>query len=267
MKNLCAVYPLFAALPQVQAIGLGGSLHAALNDAASDIDLYVFTRADVPLLAREAIVAQMGGASRADLNLNYWGPGNEWYDAATGIEIDVVYFDGEWMTAQVARVLQDCAPSVGYSTCFVATIAGLQVLHDPEGFLAALKAQAAQPYPEPLRRAIVAYNHPMLRGIIPSYFGQIEKALRRDDRVSLNHRVAALLASYFDIVFAVNRRWHPGEKRLLQQVEQCARLPRNCRADVHAVLAAAGSADPDLLLHVNALLDGLDARLREEGVL
>jgi hypothetical protein len=29
--------------------------------------------------------------------------------------------------------------------------------------------------------------------------------------VSLNHRTAALLASYFDVLFALNRVHHPGD--------------------------------------------------------
>ncbi len=40
-------------------------------------------------------------------------------------------------------------------------------------------------------------------------------AVRRDDQVSINRRVAVFLASVLDIAFALHCTWHPGEKRLL----------------------------------------------------
>src|ERR1700759_5618209 len=52
-----------------------------------------------------------------------------------------------------------------------------------------------------------------------SYEQQIRLAFRRRDRVSLNHRTAAWLASYFDLLFAANPRFNPGEKRLLAQAQ------------------------------------------------
>jgi hypothetical protein len=47
------------------------------------------------------------------------------------------------------------------------------------------------------------------------YLEQIKAAIVRQDPVSLNHRIAAWLSSYFDILFATNGQFHPGEKRLL----------------------------------------------------
>jgi hypothetical protein len=253
---------LFGELPPVVAVALGGSLAGGAADAASDIDLYVYTRGDLPLSAREAVVAQAGGASRADMGLTYFGPGDEWIDGATGIHVDAVYFDADWMAGQVRRAVVDHAPSLGYSTAFWHTVRTSQPLTDRHGWLAALQAAAAVPYPEPLRRAIVAYNHPILRGTLSSYRAQVAKAVARGDLVSINHRLAALLASYFDILFAVNRVPHPGEKRLLAQAAaRCPSLPVDFAADVTAVLNAAGAAPADLLGHLDRVLDRLDAWL------
>jgi hypothetical protein len=257
---------LFGEWPQVVAVALGGSSAGGVADAASDIDLYVYTRGELPLSAREAVVAQAGGASRADMGLIYFGPGDEWIDAATGSHVDAIYFDADWMAAQVRRAVVDHAPSLGYSTAFWHTVRTSRPLYDRDGWLAALQVAAAVPYPEPLRRAIVAYNHPILRGTLSSYRAQLAKAVARGDGVSINHRLAALLASTFDILFAVNRVPHPGEKRLLARAEAlCATLPDEMAADVAAALTAAGAAPGELLGHVDRLLDRLDVWLGSTG--
>lgn len=259
---------LFAERPETVAVALGGSRAGSLVDSKSDIDLYVLTRGDIPLAARAAIVERAGGASRADLGLTYWGPGDEWFDAATGIEIDIVYFDFDWLAAEVRRVLGEHRATLGYSTCYWHTVRVARPLHDPDGRLAALQVESDVPYPEGLRCAIIALNHPVLRAIIPSYATQIAKAVERADRVSVNHRLAALLASYFDILFAFNRVPHPGEKRLAERAEAaCARLPVGMAADLDAVLAAAGAADPAVPAHLHRLLDRLDDMLAtDEGI-
>ena len=156
--------------------------------------------------------SKSGGASRASLGLDFWGPGDEWLDAASGIELDLVYFDTAWMTTQLQRVLKEYKASLGYSTCLWYTLRHSLALYDPNGWFANLQEFANVEYPEPLRANIIAFNHPVLREIIPSYANQLKKAIHRKDLVSVNHRLAALLASYFDIIFAFNRQLHPGRK-------------------------------------------------------
>ena len=256
---------LFGELPQVVAVALGGSSAAGAADAASDIDLTVYTSAEIPISARRAIVERLGGATRADFDQNYWGPSDQWLDAASGQEIDAVYFDAGWLAAQLGRVLDEHTPSLGYTTAFWHTVRQSRPLYDPTGWLAAQQRRAAVAYPEPLCRAIVDYNQPVLRGILTSYTAQIAKAIARDDLVSVNHRLAALLASYFDILFAVNRVPHPGEKRLLARAAAlCPSLPANMAADVTATLTAAGAAPGELLGHLERLLDRLDEWLDGE---
>jgi hypothetical protein len=81
---------LFSAFPQVEAVALGGSQVGDIPDATSDIDLYVYTRGDIPLDERQSIVDQSGSASQANLGLTFWGPGDEWFNLDTGIEVDLV---------------------------------------------------------------------------------------------------------------------------------------------------------------------------------
>ena len=256
---------LFSAFPNVEAIALAGSQASGAVDRDSDIDLYVYTTSVIPLSDRVAIVEKLG-ATRSDLNLQFWDLGDEWYDAETGIEVDIIYWDTSWIEGQLDRVLVEHQASTGYSTCFWHTIRNSRVLYDKSGWLYRLKEKSAVPFPEALRRAIISKNHPVLRRVIPSYLHQIEKAIRRNDLVSINHRVAALLASYFDVLFALNRIPHPGEKRLLEAASECcARVPREMVNQVEGVLRAVSSADQSLVVRIEELLDGLDQLLLEEG--
>ena len=65
---------LFADLPQVAAVALGGSQVGNSPDATSDIDLYVYTCGDTPLAVRETIVDQSGRAFQANLGYStcFW---------------------------------------------------------------------------------------------------------------------------------------------------------------------------------------------------
>jgi hypothetical protein len=79
--------------------------------------------------------------------------------------------------------------------------------------------------------------------------------------VSVNHRVAAVLASYFDILFAVNRVLHPGEKRLLEQAcRLCLERPARMVEEVHALLVAAATG-VGLPAALDGLVDDLDLLL------
>ena len=260
----------FSRLPQVQAIALGGSLSNAqsASDQASDIDLYVFTQGEIPVSDRQAIMEKTGGASAANIGLNYWGPGDEWFHRPTGIEVDMVYFNQRWMEEQIDKVVFQHVPAMGYTTCFWFTLMNCVPLVDPQQWLTHLRKRCDIAYPEELRRAIVNFNYPVLRTIIPAYGHQLEKAVNRGDLVSVNHRLAALLASYFDILFAVNRQLHPGEKRLLQQaLTRCNDLPQALAIDLNKIFAANSSTLSEFPLAVNSLLDHLDEWLKKQNLL
>jgi hypothetical protein len=257
---------LFADLPQVEAIAWGGSQIGGITDPSSDIDLYVYTQADIPLAIRQEIVTRSGGASQANVGLSYWGPGDEWFNTPTGIEIDIVYFNAQWMASQLQRVIHQCEASLGYTTCFWHIIRHSQSLSDPRGWFQALQNTAQVDYPETLRKNIIALNHPVLREVIPSYANQLIKAVKRSDLVSMNHRLSALLASYFDIIFAVNRELHPGEKRLLSLAnKRCIRVPINMVDDINTLIQTASVADQTFLSQMTKCLDNLDQWLVQEG--
>ncbi|WP_257457411.1 nucleotidyltransferase domain-containing protein [Archangium lipolyticum] len=254
----------FSSFEQVRAVALGGSSVTGAADPLSDLDLIVYASPPPPAEARRALI--LPTARRAEIDNTFFGTGDEWIDSS-GQGVDTAWWSPEWMEDQLERVLVRFEASLGYTTCFWHTLRNSRVLFDRTGWLARLQDRARGPYPEPLRRAIVAKNHPVLRSKLSSYLEQIELALRRADPVSVQHRVTALLASYFDILFAVNRVPHPGEKRLLAHIGRlCPKRPPALEPQVKAVIRAVGQPEQDLLPNLHALLDGLDALLVSEGL-
>ena len=251
----------FASLLEVEAVALAGSRTSEFRDGDSDVDLYVYVTKDIPLGLRASIA---NAAPRAEIGNTTWEPGDEWTDRENGTAVDIMYRHVRWIEEQLDRVLVQHQASVGYSTCFWYNVLNSQPLFDRTGWFAELQRRTKQPFPQGLKRAIITKNYRLLRDTQSSYLHQIELAVKRGDRVSVNHRVAALLASYFDVLFALNDLPHPGEKRLLHLAARCARHPPQMERQVEAVVAAVGGVD--VIVHVNELVDGLDDLLVREGM-
>jgi predicted nucleotidyltransferase len=243
----------FAELPQVAAVVLAGSRGGGTSDPESDFDIYVYASAEVPVEFRRALLG-----NGAEIDNRFWEPGDELSDLAAGLKLDIMYRSPQWMEDQLNRVLVRHEASIGYTTCFWFNILHSEPLFDRDRWFQQLRDRVDVAYPDELRRAVIAKNWPILRRNQSSYRRQIELALQRGDEVSVQHRVTALLASFFDVWFALERQPHPGEKRLLSHV------PEKWASLVRVVLHSEGTA---LLKHIDGLIDPLDARLGEEGLL
>jgi predicted nucleotidyltransferase len=256
----------YSALPQVEAVALAGSQTTGMADQGSDLDIYVYVREEIPVSVRAGIAAIHAG--RVEVDNRFWEPGDEWVEADSLVPVDVMFRDTRWIEEQLDRVLRRHEASVGYSTCFWYNVLSSHILYDRQGWFSTLQQSARQPYPEPLQQAIVAKNYPILGRTISSYIHQLERAVAHADLVSLNHRTAALLASYFDILLAVNRLPHPGEKRLVEfAAQRCAKLPEGMSQQVGELIRAVAQGDRRVIEQAKALVAGLDRLLRSEGLI
>ena len=114
---------------------------------------------------------------------------------------------------------------------------------------------------------VIKLNLPVLGGIIHTYEQQIRSAFRRRDRVSLNHRTAAWLASYFDILFAANRRLNPGEKRLLMHAQALPSAPESMATDVETACMGACGLESCVADHLETMRTRLQQYLQGQGLL
>jgi predicted nucleotidyltransferase len=247
-------------LPGVVAVALGGSRATGMDRPGSDLDLYVYTDGEVPLAARAAVARALADpAAPVEIGNTTWGPGDVWTEASSGLDVDLMYWTRAWIEDQLDRVLVRHEAAVGYSTNWLHNVRSSRPLAVNGGWHAALQARADQPYPEPLRRAVVARNHPILRSTRISLAAQVAAALADDDDHAVLHRTAAFLASYFDALFAANRIPHPGNKRLVQWVERtCRQAPRDLAARTARIRAAVAGPDGELLALLDGLVDDLD---------
>jgi len=253
----------FSRYETVQAVAIGGSLAGGYATDSSDMDLYIYTTQDLTHAQRAEVIIPY---ARLHQTIDFWGPGDVYFDTQTGIEVDVVYFNADWITDQIARVLDRHEAWMGYTTAFWHTVKHSHLIYDRTGWFSALITKAQSPYPDQLVKNIVNHNHPVLREIVPSYRKQIETAVRRDDWVSINHRVAALMASYFDIIFAVNRIPHPGEKRQLEHaLRLCETLPIHFEADIKGVLQ--NTTTSHIIEAIHTLMNHFDMWLREKSLI
>ncbi len=260
IDRLCQEYQ---ALPMVEAIVLGGSRTSAFSDDFSDVDIYIYSSAEVPVADRAGIALQH--SIDAEIDNRNWEPGDEWIEAGSGLHFDIMFRDCRWIEQQLDRLFIRHQPGIGYSTCVWYNVLNSGIWYDPEQWFAGLQQQCRQPYPEPLRRAIIDQNYPLLSKNLSSYRHQLELAVGRRDIISLQHRTTAFLASYFDIIFALNRMPHPGEKRLLEFCAQCELLPGSMQQQLEHLIRTSVT-DPFALADAMALLlESLDQLLSRQG--
>ena len=214
----------------VEAIALGGSRAGEVFDSKSDYDVYLYCVKPVPEALRKELLEKY--CSYIEIGNSFW----EYEDNCTlsdGTDIDILYRNLDDFAAGISAVVDGGLACNGYTTCMWHNLLQCKVLYDKSGRLTALKQKYNVPYPEKLKKNIISRNMRLLRTALPAYETQIKKAVLRGDSVSVHHRVTEFLASYFDIIFALNEKTHPGEKRLISLAKTtCNILPDNFEQNI-----------------------------------
>lgn len=233
--------------PQVKAVAIGGSSIAKTSDNISDVDIYVFTNSEIPVDERESFVKAI--STKYEVGGEYFGSGDEYLVDSLNVQFDVMFWDVNWFENIVENTWIKHYPSNGYSTAFLYTLDVCEIIYDPNNWLQGLKDKINTEYPEVLQKNIIHRNMMLLKDKpFASYYEQIEKALKRNDVVSISHRISAFLASYFDIIFAINKLLHPGEKRLIIYAKNnCKILPKDFEVNVEKLLAQPNTETLDIL--------------------
>lgn len=229
------IFENLKAIDCVEAIALGGSRAGSVYDEKSDYDVYVYVTAPISENIRREMLSAY--CSYVEIGNHYW----EYEDNCvlnSGIDIDILYRNLDDFCKGIESVVVQCQPANAYTTCMWHNLLQCRILYDRDGRLKAAKEKYNIPYPQRLQQAIVERQLNLMDAAMPAYRIQIEKAVRRRDLVSINHRVTEFLASYFDLLFALNGKTHPGEKRLMELCRKnCTILPENFEENLQALFS------------------------------
>ena len=225
------IFEKFSEMPSVEAIALGGSRAGEIFDEKSDYDVYIYCTENISETERKNILSEF--CSYMEIGNHFW----EYEDNCTlknGIDIDILYRDLNDICEDVADVVERYHAHNGYTTCIWHNLINSKIIFDRNGRLAQAQKRFSVEYPEKLKENIIKRNMALLSEKMPAYKFQIKKAVERNDVVSINHRTSAFMESYFDIIFALNKLTHTGEKRLVRICrEKCKILPDDFEENIN----------------------------------
>ena len=260
-ENLEKIISEFSKLKNVEGILLAGSKAVNTDDKNSDYDVYVYASEEISLEYRKNIYDKY--CSYMELNNTFWETEDDGILKEDNIPVEIIYRSLEWIQNSLNRTIVKCEADVGYTTCFWYNVKNSIILYDKDGKLKEIQNSCNVEYPEKLKENIIKKNYPLLNKQMPAYYFQIEKAIKRNDIISVNHRVAALLASYFDIIFAANKFLHPGEKKLIKIIkDNRLYIPNNMEETINNILKYSAEDNGKLLNEINVLVDNLDKYLK-----
>lgn len=251
----------FSKIDFVNSVVLSGSKTNLINDDMSDYDLYVYSSKPIPLDVRKIIISKF--SNKYTIGNKFFEDGDDLSISNPKMYIDIMYRNLDWAYKEMDLVWSKHIARLGYTTAFIHNLRTSKILFDRKYEFERIIDELNLKYPEKLKQSIIDKNYPMLRTLETSYYKQIELAVKRNDIVSQNHRITAILASYFDILFAFNEQTHPGEKKLIQYAQKfCKTLPKDFEQDVSAVIKLVGSSQ--VLPALTKLLDELDVILGQK---
>ena len=240
----------------VEGIAIGGSRASKKYDNNSDYDVYVYVTKEIDEITRQKILSKY--CSYMEIGNRYW----EYSDNCImndGIELDMMYRNLKEFEKGIENVVLHCQAANAYTTCMWHNLLHCNIVYDKTGKLEQMQKKFTVPYPQELKKAIIKRQMELMDTTLSAYKLQIEKAVKRNDLVSIHHRITEFLASYFDLLFAINEKTHIGEKRIMEFCkEECTILPKNFEQNINQLFCDMyGENQCKLIDDVNRIIENV----------
>lgn len=231
----------------VESIVIGGSRASGYNDKLSDYDIYVYCTRKPEKSDDEQRKSELENlCSYSEFGNEYWEHEDN-IILKDGTYVDIIYRQFEMVEKLMEYQLDKGFAFNSYTTCFWFNILHTEIVYDKDGKYKTLQDKCNVPYPDILRKNIIERSKNLLFDKLPAFDAQIKKAYARNDIISVNHRTTEFLASYSDMIFALNRLPHPGEKRIIAYAKKnCAILPNDFEKNITELLSSFGDKEKTL---------------------
>ena len=252
---------LLAAVPDVQAVVLGGSQARGTARPNSDLDMGIYYSESVPFLIADIQQAAAMLSSHADQEVTdfygwgTWVNGGSWVHTPDG-KVDFLYRNLEQVERTIHEAQQgiiqhdfDQQPAYGfYSVIYLAETKVCLPLYDPQGHIQRLKAQVVS-YPPLLKQKTVA-----------SMLWMAEFSLLHADGYAASGDVYAAagtctrVASFLtQALFALNETYYMSDKTAVKEMAAFALLPPGYLTRLSSVLGRLGQTTAELQATVREL--------------
>lgn len=256
-------------------IALGGAHAKGVADSESDVDFYLFAHDILPNDERARLCREFGvmpdsisvwgthapvsqaGFLQAGTDFYWHGQKVEcWLRSADTIQETIA----ECQAGVVRRDLVTWTVTGFYNHCALSDLYHMQPLDDPAGMLAGWQ-KAVREYPPRLREAIVS-THLRAAQFWPDNF-HYHSAVQRGDVIYVMSIVQQVIHNLIQVVFALNRTYFPGDKKLRIALDHLAVTPPEFAARVERLMLPT-SGTPEAFAQQR---DELQALVREVAAL
>ena len=229
---------------------LGGSRARGAHHDTSDIDIGIYydESAGFDPKAVNEIAAKLDDQHREQLitSLGEWGPwvnGGGWL-VVQGYHVDFLFRD----VHRVARVIDECLqgnvsahyqtghPHAYLNVMYMGEIAICQILSDPTGQIAKLKAKTV-PYPKAVKDAIIGYF--LFEASFSLMFA--EKNVDKDDISYVAGHMFRSISCLNQVIFAINEQYCINEKKAVRMIERFRAKPRNYKQRIDDIITSIGT--------------------------
>jgi predicted nucleotidyltransferase len=256
-ERILALASRLAEVPGVVAVVLGGSRAIGEHRPDSDVDLGLYDRARLDVVALRAVAVEAADEVLGISEVGGWGPwvnGGAWL-VVDGTRVDWIYRDLDrvaaiWSECRAGRYeigVQAGHPLGYYSHVYPGEVALCHVLADPTAEITRLRAEI-QRYPAALADALVSATwEPDL--LLDGASSHGVAAADAFFAAGCLFRAIGVLAQ---ALHGHHRRWVTTEKRLIDAAGRLPAAPPDFASRAHALLGRAGTTSDELAATVAA---------------